>query len=80
MTMMRCTVGRYQLVDDLREPCHGSHPLALTDRGLLAAVNSCARRMPIPATARAEPAVATARFTVEVGVGQLSVLAVTIGV
>ncbi|MFC0432841.1 GAF domain-containing sensor histidine kinase [Kutzneria buriramensis] len=38
----------YRIIDGLRELAHGIHPPVLTDRGLLAAVESTARRLPIP--------------------------------
>ena len=54
-----------RIVEDLRELAHGIHPSVLTDEGLVAAVESTARRMPIPVAVSAD-GVRSARFPVEV--------------
>jgi signal transduction histidine kinase len=54
-----------RIVEDLRELAHGIHPSVLTDEGLAAAVESTARRMPIPVAVSAD-SVRSARFPVEV--------------
>ncbi|MFC7620348.1 sensor histidine kinase [Microlunatus sp. GCM10028923] len=55
-----------RIVDDLRELAHGIHPSVLSDEGLVAAVESSARRMPIPVTVSTSTGLRNARFPVEV--------------
>jgi signal transduction histidine kinase len=52
------------LLTDLRELAHGIHPPVLSDRGLVAAIESRADRLPIPVTVRAG-GLADRRFGVE---------------
>lgn len=54
-----------RIVEDLRELAHGIHPSVLTDEGLVAAVESTARRMPIPVAVTAN-GVRSTRYPVEV--------------
>ncbi|WP_143268761.1 sensor histidine kinase [Amycolatopsis vastitatis] len=56
----------YRVIDELREFVHGIHPPELTDQGLVAAVRSRARRVPIPVTVVAEPPVDAARYAIDV--------------
>ncbi|MGK5548467.1 sensor histidine kinase [Streptomyces sp. URMC 127] len=56
----------YRVIDELRELAHGIHPPILTDQGLVAAVTSCARRMPIPVTVHSEEALGGVRFALDV--------------
>jgi signal transduction histidine kinase len=55
-----------RIVDELRELAHGIHPSVLSDEGLVAAVESRARRMPIPAAVTAPDGLRGARFAIEV--------------
>jgi signal transduction histidine kinase len=55
-----------RIVDELRELAHGIHPSVLSDEGLVAAVESRARRMPIPAAVTAPDGLRDARFAIEV--------------
>ncbi|GAB3742656.1 sensor histidine kinase [Microlunatus parietis] len=55
-----------RIVEDLRELAHGIHPSVLSDEGLVAAVESSARRMPIPVTVSTSTGLRDARFAVEV--------------
>lgn len=55
-----------RIVDDLRELAHGIHPSVLSDEGLVAAVESSARRMPIPVTVSTSSGLRDARFAVDV--------------
>ncbi|MBT2384341.1 GAF domain-containing sensor histidine kinase [Streptomyces sp. ISL-11] len=52
----------YRVIDELREFAHGIHPPVLTDQGLVAAVTSCARRMPIPVTVHSDASLDGVRF------------------
>ncbi|MBP2478735.1 signal transduction histidine kinase [Crossiella equi] len=56
----------YRVIDELRELAHGIHPPVLTDQGLVAAVSSKARRLPIPVQLHCPDALRTARFSVDV--------------
>ncbi|WP_367133147.1 MULTISPECIES: sensor histidine kinase [Streptomyces] len=56
----------YRVIDELRELAHGIHPPILTDQGLVAAVTSCARRMPIPVTVHSEESLGGVRFALDV--------------
>ncbi len=56
----------YLVIEELREFAHGIHPPVLTDQGLVAAVTSSARRLPLPVTIEVEDSVATARFPVNI--------------
>lgn len=56
----------YRVIDELRELAHGIHPPVLTDQGLIAAVTSRARRLPIPVTVDCPDALRNARFGVDV--------------
>ncbi len=56
----------YRVIDDLRELAHGIHPPVLTDQGLVAAVTSCARRMPVPVTVHSEEALTGVRFALDI--------------
>ncbi|MCC2275893.1 sensor histidine kinase [Streptomyces sp. ET3-23] len=56
----------YRVIDELREVAHGIHPPVLTDQGLVAAVTSRARRMPIPVTVHVEDSLDRVRFALEV--------------
>ncbi|MFF9898991.1 sensor histidine kinase [Streptomyces longispororuber] len=56
----------YHVIDDLRELAHGIHPPILTDQGLVAAVTSCARRMPIPVTVHSEEPLTDERFALDI--------------
>ncbi|WP_424889235.1 ATP-binding protein [Streptomyces sp. XH2] len=56
----------YRVIDELRELAHGIHPPILTDQGLVAAVTSCARRMPIPVTVHSEETLGGVRFALDV--------------
>lgn len=55
-----------RIVDEFRELAHGIHPSVLSDEGLVAAVESRARRMPIPAAVTAPDGLRDARFAIEV--------------
>ncbi len=55
-----------RIVDELRELAHGIHPSVLTDEGLVAAVESSARRMPLPVAVSIPDRLRSARFAVEV--------------
>ncbi|GAA2717902.1 MULTISPECIES: GAF domain-containing sensor histidine kinase [Streptomyces] len=57
-----------RVIHDLREVAHGIHPPVLTDQGLVAAVTSRARRMPIPVTVHAEDALDRVRFALDIEV------------
>ncbi|WP_116202571.1 sensor histidine kinase [Amycolatopsis circi] len=54
-----------RVIDEVREAAHRIHPAELTDQGLAAAVESRARRMPIPVAVDADPEVRAARFAVD---------------
>ncbi|WP_414170049.1 GAF domain-containing sensor histidine kinase [Streptoverticillium reticulum] len=56
----------YRVIDELREVAHGIHPPVLTDQGLVAAVTSRARRMPIPVTVHVEDSLDRVRFALDV--------------
>jgi signal transduction histidine kinase len=56
----------YRVIDQLRELSHGIHPPELSDQGLVAAVQSLARRTPITVTALAEPPVDTTRYATDI--------------
>ncbi|WP_144440794.1 sensor histidine kinase [Streptomyces roseifaciens] len=56
----------YRVIDGLRELAHGIHPPILTDQGLVAAVTSCARRMPLPVTVHSEESLGGVRFALDV--------------
>jgi signal transduction histidine kinase len=51
---------------DLREIAHGIHPPALSDNGLVAAVESRATRFPIPLTVLADESIRSERFSPDV--------------
>ena len=51
-----------QTLKDLRELAHGIHPPVLTDRGLPAAVDAAAGRMPFPVEVDVDSALADRRF------------------
>lgn len=53
----------YHVIDELREVAHGIQPPLLSDQGLVAAVRSRARRLPIPVTVTAD---VSARYDVGV--------------
>jgi signal transduction histidine kinase len=53
-------------LEDLRELAQGIHPSVLTDRGLVSAIESRARTLPVPVTVRAGPGLRETRFTDEV--------------
>jgi signal transduction histidine kinase len=54
--------GLQQALTDLRELAHGIHPSLLSDRGLLAAVESLAARSSVPVSVRADPDLRDRRF------------------
>ncbi|MFI9720828.1 ATP-binding protein [Streptomyces sp. NPDC052396] len=56
----------YRVIDELREVAHGIHPPVLTDQGLVAAVASCARRMPIPVTVHSAAPLERVRLPLDV--------------
>ncbi|MEV4440264.1 GAF domain-containing sensor histidine kinase, partial [Streptomyces sp. NPDC049577] len=56
----------YRVIDELREVAHGIHPPVLTDQGLVAAVTSRARRMPIPVTVHVEESLDRVRFALDI--------------
>jgi signal transduction histidine kinase len=56
----------YRLIDALRELAHGIHPPVLTDQGLVAAVTSCARRLPIPVAVTVADALRSKRFALDI--------------
>ncbi len=56
----------YRVIDELREVAHGIHPPVLTDQGLVAAVTSRARRMPIPVTVHTEESLDRVRFALDI--------------
>jgi signal transduction histidine kinase len=56
----------YRVIDELRELAHGIHPAELTDQGLTAAVRSRARRVPIPVTVLADPALDGTRHAADI--------------
>ncbi len=56
----------YRVIDELREVAHGIHPPVLTDQGLVAAVTSRARRMPIPVTVHIEESLDRVRFALDI--------------
>ncbi|MGA4837871.1 sensor histidine kinase [Streptomyces sp. G45] len=56
----------YRVIDELRELAHGIHPPVLTDQGLVAAVTSCARRMPVPVTVQSQDSLTGARFALDI--------------
>ncbi|MEU1673570.1 sensor histidine kinase [Streptomyces roseifaciens] len=56
----------YRVIDGLRELAHGIHPPILTDQGLVAAVTSCARRMPLPVTVHSEESLGGVRFALDI--------------
>ncbi|MFD5697192.1 sensor histidine kinase [Streptomyces lasiicapitis] len=56
----------YRVIDELRELAHGIHPPVLTDQGLVAAVTSCARRMPIPVTVQSQSSLSGVRFALDI--------------
>ena len=51
-----------EMLTDLRELAHGIHPQVLTDRGLVAAVESRTSRFPIPVAVMADEGARAARF------------------
>ena len=55
-----------EMLTDLRELAHGIHPQVLTDRGLVAAVESRTSRFPIPVAVMADEVVRAARFAPDV--------------
>lgn len=55
-----------RIVEELRELAHGIHPSVLSDEGLVAAVESSARRMPIPVAVSTSDGLRDARFAIEV--------------
>ncbi|MFF7726672.1 sensor histidine kinase [Streptomyces sp. NPDC008001] len=56
----------YRVIDELRELAHGIHPPILTDQGLVAAVTSCARRLPVPVTVHSAESLSGVRFALDV--------------
>ncbi|WP_134728100.1 sensor histidine kinase [Amycolatopsis nivea] len=54
-----------RVVEEVREAAHRIHPAELTDQGLAAAVESRARRMPVPVEVDADPDVRATRFSVD---------------
>nr|WP_274387765.1 GAF domain-containing sensor histidine kinase [Salsipaludibacter albus] len=67
-------VGLRRVLKDLRELAAGIHPSLLSDRGLLAAVESLAARNPVPVTLRADPRLRSLRASEEVeGAGYFTV-------
>ncbi|MEI5101944.1 sensor histidine kinase [Streptomyces sp. PmtG] len=56
----------YHVIDELRELAHGIHPPILTDQGLIAAVTSCARRMPVPVTVHSAESLTGVRFALDI--------------
>ncbi|MEU4211873.1 ATP-binding protein [Streptomyces sp. NPDC026206] len=56
----------YRVIDELREVAHGIHPPVLTDQGLVAAVTSRARRMPVPVTVHIEESLDRVRFALDI--------------
>ncbi|GHF59213.1 hypothetical protein GCM10010218_45830 [Streptomyces mashuensis] len=56
----------YRVIDELREVAHGIHSPVLSDQGLVAAVTSRARRMPIPVTVRVDPSLDRVRFALDI--------------
>jgi signal transduction histidine kinase len=59
-------VDARELLTDLRELAHGIHPPVLTDRGVVAAVEARADRLPLPVTVHAEPELRERRFPPDV--------------
>ena len=55
-----------EMLTDLRELAHGIHPQVLTDRGLVAAVESGTSRFPIPVAVMADEVARAARFAPDV--------------
>ena len=55
-----------EMLTDLRELAHGIHPQVLTDRGLVAAVESRTSRFPIPVAVMADERARAARFAPDV--------------
>ena len=55
-----------EMLTDLRELAHGIHPQVLTDRGLVAAVESRTSRFPIPVAVMADEGAREARFASDV--------------
>jgi signal transduction histidine kinase len=53
-------------LQDLRELAQGIHPSVLTDRGLVSAIESRARTLPVPVTVRAGRGLRETRFTDDV--------------
>ncbi len=51
-----------ELLADLRELVHGIHPPVLSDRGLVAAIETRADRLPVAIEVRAEPELRERRF------------------
>lgn len=56
----------YTIIDELREIAHGIHPPVLTDQGLLAALTSLARRMPIEVNVHGKESLGDARFALDI--------------
>lgn len=56
----------HQVLVDLRELAQGIHPSVLTDRGLVAAIESRADRSPIPVLVETDPTVRRTRFSDDV--------------
>lgn len=65
-TLTEVREDAYRVIDELRELAHGIHPPVLTDQGLIAAVTSRARRLPIPVTVDCPPELRAARFGIDV--------------
>ena len=59
------TDGLTRVLDDLRDLARGIHPSLLSDKGLLAAVESLAARHPVPVDLRADPELRDVRFSDE---------------
>ncbi|MCM2391896.1 sensor histidine kinase [Streptomyces albipurpureus] len=55
----------YRAVEELRDLAQGIHPPVLSDQGLVAAVTSCARRLPLPVSLQVQPGLEGTRFTTE---------------
>lgn len=55
-----------RIIDELRELAHGIHPSVLSDQGLVAAVRTCVRRVPLPVTFDTDNATTGLRFDISV--------------
>lgn len=59
------SVAALRIIDDLRELAHGSYPSVLSDLGLVAAVETKARRIPIPESVTSSNDLRGSRLSVE---------------